>query len=1678
MRRLTLAVALLAALALHAQEHDNVSLGFSANRVYQFGEIDTVNMFNGNLVVRVPIGLQYPVDEATSLQLGLIYNSKVWDYKYELDGAYGDGQYHERAYPNFRSNAGLGWRLSLGRLLPPSSASMTPSNDPQNPHGWQYESPSGDEHDFWTDLHGGSQTDGMAVAPLTAYTHDSTYLRLRLSSSTTSYVDFPDGSTHTFSLLNGDWHLTSIAGPLGASITIGYSFAAYGTVSQWTISDSTGARTHYIHFRASTMGSTDERGQIADSIDLAAPPDPSTGAARRALYQFNYAQTAVPRGCGWSFHIDPTHTEPLTLSLPMLSTISLPDGSAWSFGYSDGSSGSNCDQGALNTLTLPTGGSHTYAYTRWVFPSAALCGQEPTVDLTPGVTTRTVGGNTWRYAHSYSQPTQVNSGFCPSSQPEGGGNEPNNQPSHWIRTAALSPDGIRTDHYFNGWNMTATDSFGGRREEYAQPFTRARWNAGGTAEVASNDGSSPARYLSTELFTGCGGFDSGGNCTGFPLLARSTFLRYEYDSTPNEILQSRVASERTRFDDDCSPAPCRLADVNRSDFDTLGHYRTESTDGTFDGNNVFATFTNYNPSGAPASGWNLGTYTEKSSTTDGITLRTLTSFDPLSGFLQSRRILAGSSPGATDLVSTFTRGTSGTAASIQQQDSGGDLATVYRSNFTYTAGVLTSAVDVDPATGTPLPFLRIDRSLDSATGLVIAARDSAGLATQYKYDTSGRIVQLAPPGLGTTSFSYANVNGPLRARVDVDATSSTDGSEHVRSGYELDGLGRLARETRDMPGGVTATRDTTYDAMSRVQTQSGWEQGTPSHLTTFAYDAFGRGTTIIPPDGSQHMVRMQYTGIRTMTRTIGNPTSRPLGGIATGSDSFGNPVEEPAQKSETYDRLGRLASVVEQSGAGNTPFTTAYAYAPGGQLALVAVGMQFRTFNYDKRGLLLSEIHPEASVVYENYDARGHATHTTSGPLALAYTFDPARRLLSATDRNSGRLLTSFTYGTANDCSLSPCDYRLGKLVSAVRHNYDDNGVDQPVTESYLYSGRGGRVSRRDTTVRQLNGNDQQFRLQQTWDGAGRLSTLTYPARCLDLSCNASTSPRSVTYHYGAGLLTSIDGYAPSVSYQANGLLATLVHSNGVSDTWAADSSGMARPGDITITGGNLQSVELGPYAYDADGNLTRVGSWQYRYDTVSRLVSAASPGINNTWAYDPFGNMIAYGGRTFSGNVFGAYSVPVPVDISTNRLHDAAVAAVDDVATYDGAGNMIQASYPSSSGGRFDYRYTWDALGAMRTLRAGERTLLDTGADGLVKQRYLYTADGERIGLLDTAPGGIARSRWSLRGLDNALLSTFTEQSGTWSWNEDQIWRGSSLLANESPTGTLHYHLDHLGSPRVVTTTSGTLAGRQDFAPFGAGGTTGAGALQFTAHERDRLQTATGSYLDSLDYMHARYYSAGWGRFLSVDPELDVKRNLPEPQRWSRYAYVVNNPMNRTDPNGKSDLDCVPASVCTPAVKAQVRSAQVQALKVSAVVGAAVLIIRFAPSAARALVSWAIGNPNQATHVTEALLAPPGPSANAGLPDIAEQLATAERVGTGLLKSDPSHRAASFGLDAVARAGQSFELQGGDGVVRTLIQAPGEVSGNKGIFEYIINNAGQVTHQRFIEDGVITGLPNQKPPV
>ena len=54
---------------------------------------------------------------------------------------------------------------------------------------------------------------------------------------------------------------------------------------------------------------------------------------------------------------------------------------------------------------------------------------------------------------------------------------------------------------------------------------------------------------------------------------------------------------------------------------------------------------------------------------------------------------------------------------------------------------------------------------------------------------------------------------------------------------------------------------------------------------------------------------------------------------------------------------------------------------------------------------------------------------------------------------------------------------------------------------------------------------------------------------------------------------------------------------------------------------------------------------------------------------------------------------------------------------------------------------------------------------------------------------------------------------------------------------------------------------------------------------------------VETTDFMHARYYSPNLGRFMSVDP---VGGTIGRSQSWNRYAYVENNPLAFSDPDGR----------------------------------------------------------------------------------------------------------------------------------------------------------------------------------
>src|SRR5712671_4486844 len=95
-------VVALLAIPLSAQVHPTMQRGFAAEKAFQIGDIDHVNLFNGNLMLSIPIGSEYATGGGFSYRLALFYNSNIWDFQSdEFDTV-------TQSYPIRTSNAGQG----------------------------------------------------------------------------------------------------------------------------------------------------------------------------------------------------------------------------------------------------------------------------------------------------------------------------------------------------------------------------------------------------------------------------------------------------------------------------------------------------------------------------------------------------------------------------------------------------------------------------------------------------------------------------------------------------------------------------------------------------------------------------------------------------------------------------------------------------------------------------------------------------------------------------------------------------------------------------------------------------------------------------------------------------------------------------------------------------------------------------------------------------------------------------------------------------------------------------------------------------------------------------------------------------------------------------------------------------------------------------------------------------------------------------------------------------------------------------------------------------------------------------------------------------------------------------------------------------------------------------------
>jgi RHS repeat-associated protein len=175
--------------------------------------------------------------------------------------------------------------------------------------------------------------------------------------------------------------------------------------------------------------------------------------------------------------------------------------------------------------------------------------------------------------------------------------------------------------------------------------------------------------------------------------------------------------------------------------------------------------------------------------------------------------------------------------------------------------------------------------------------------------------------------------------------------------------------------------------------------------------------------------------------------------------------------------------------------------------------------------------------------------------------------------------------------------------------------------------------------------------------------------------------------------------------------------------------------------------------------------------------------------------------------------------------------------------------------------------------------------AGNILQQKFWYDHAGRRVKKEDRPPGATAHGYYCLWSGDQVVVEYQTLVGTTFTPGTQP----EPAAASDTPSDLRYMHWGLL-SVRLVTDGNGNQVDTQSHDAYG-GEIDGGGEVPpfFTTYEQE---------LTALDYARARYYRSNHRRFTSPDSYRGSYRS-GSPQSLNRYAYVANDPINRTDPTG-----------------------------------------------------------------------------------------------------------------------------------------------------------------------------------
>ncbi|RPJ59181.1 MAG: hypothetical protein EHM23_15030, partial [Acidobacteria bacterium] len=558
----------------------------------------------------------------------------------------------------------------------------------------------------------------------------------------------------------------------------------------------------------------------------------------------------------------------------------------------------------------------------------------------------------------------------------------------------------------------------------------------------------------------------------------------------------------------------------------------------------------------------------------------------------------------------------------------------------------------------------VQTSYNFYTSLPATVTDANNQTTSFQYDAYNRLSRVDRPDGGWETRSYVDnyFSGPYRTYTVTRKSVSAGTSSEEWNFY--DGLGRVLKtQTLGSPGQYD-TVDREYAACScsgkTSRVSMPYRAGNPVYWTQTQYDGLGRIRKVIPPDGSptSNYTEYRYRVLRAYVplydggpyMSLG-PQTRQMVGVF---DAKG------VGRVQSYDLEGQLVEVREDAAADfSSSYITEYrprvdsntfyngvAHYVRYSLPTIIQGAQTRWQQIDSLGRVTSDQQAESGLTTFTYDDAGRVvTKTDSRGIVTTTYYDEINRPTSVTFSDGTPGIT-YTYDQGA--------YGIGRLYSLT------NGV---ATSTYTYNNM-GQVTREDKTI-----NGVAFYTTYGYNLAGQVTTARLPNGTI------LTNNNDIVGRLASLTSDWVDGNHPATLasgfvYNAAQAVAQVDFGNGTRMTRTFNSGLQLK----TLQHGTIGSPDsLLDFEYNYQETVANNGrimgitnyndrtkDLSFTYDRLYRLATAQTAGSHwgLSWTCDRYGNRL-----TQSITKGTAPTSSLTYNAANNRVNGW---------TYDNAGNTL----------------------------------------------------------------------------------------------------------------------------------------------------------------------------------------------------------------------------------------------------------------------------------------------------------------------------------------------------------------------------------------------------------------------